>query len=53
MKDRQKKQKDLENLRGALQENSSVFVTAFSKLTVRRISNCARLCAALAECTTS
>jgi len=34
MKDRQKKQKDLENLRGALQENSSVFVTAFSKLTV-------------------
>jgi len=34
MKERKKKQKDLENLRGALQENSSVFVTGFSKLTV-------------------
>ena len=34
MKERKKKQKDLEALRGALQENSSVFVTGFSKLTV-------------------
>ncbi|HEY3444414.1 MAG: 50S ribosomal protein L10 [Bryobacterales bacterium] len=34
MKERKKKQKDLETLRGALQENSSVFVTGFSKLTV-------------------
>ena len=34
MKERKKKQQDLETLRGALQENSSVFVTGFTKLTV-------------------
>lgn len=36
MKERKKKQKDLEKLRSELQENSNVFVTSFSKLTVAR-----------------
>lgn len=34
MKERKKKQQDLEALRGALQESANVFVTGFEKLTV-------------------
>ena len=34
MKDRKRKQEDLEALKKALTESSSVFVTGFNKLTV-------------------